>query len=64
MHTCSLPTQFDEGVAGIERRFGTDFALPATAEKGYVDVTVTVNVPGGHSSTPPDHTASKCPLPR
>ncbi|ETI27772.1 hypothetical protein G647_00221 [Cladophialophora carrionii CBS 160.54] len=48
---------FDEGIAGIEKRFGTDFALPATAEKGYVDVTVTVNVPGGHSSTPPDHTA-------
>ncbi|KIW96234.1 uncharacterized protein Z519_03302 [Cladophialophora bantiana CBS 173.52] len=48
---------FDEGIAGIENRFGTDFALPATAEKGYIDVTVTVNVPGGHSSTPPDHTA-------
>ncbi|EXJ63874.1 hypothetical protein A1O7_00209 [Cladophialophora yegresii CBS 114405] len=48
---------FDEGIAGVEKRFGTDFALPATAEKGYIDVTVTVNVPGGHSSTPPDHTA-------
>ncbi|OAP58229.1 hypothetical protein AYL99_07319 [Fonsecaea erecta] len=48
---------FDEGIAGIENRFGTDFALPATAEKGYIDVTVTVDVPGGHSSTPPDHTA-------
>ncbi|EXJ95212.1 hypothetical protein A1O1_00332 [Capronia coronata CBS 617.96] len=48
---------FDEGIAGIEHRFGTDFALPATAEKGYVDVTVTVRLPGGHSSTPPDHTA-------
>jgi Gly-Xaa carboxypeptidase len=52
--------QFDEGIAGIENRFGTDFALPATAEKGYIDVTVTVSVPGGHSSTPPDHTASQC----
>ncbi|KAJ9607100.1 Gly-Xaa carboxypeptidase [Cladophialophora chaetospira] len=49
---------FDEGIASIERRFGTDFALPATAEKGYIDVTVAVSVPGGHSSTPPDHTAS------
>ncbi|KAK5198562.1 Gly-Xaa carboxypeptidase [Exophiala xenobiotica] len=48
---------FDEGIAGIENRFGTDFALPATAEKGYVDVTVQIGVPGGHSSTPPDHTA-------
>ncbi|KIV90191.1 hypothetical protein PV10_07522 [Exophiala mesophila] len=50
---------FDEGVAVIQIHFGTEFALPATAEKGYVDVSVTVNVPGGHSSTPPDHTASK-----
>ncbi|KIX05815.1 uncharacterized protein Z518_03787 [Rhinocladiella mackenziei CBS 650.93] len=48
---------FDEGIAGIENRFGTDFALPATAEKGYIDVTVKVSAPGGHSSTPPDHTA-------
>ncbi|KIW15751.1 hypothetical protein PV08_05801 [Exophiala spinifera] len=48
---------FDEGIAGIEKRFGTDFALPATAEKGYVDVTINVSMPGGHSSTPPDHTA-------
>lgn len=52
--------QFDEGIAGIENRFGTDFALPTTAEKGYVDVAVKLSVPGGHSSTPPDHTASEC----
>lgn len=48
---------FDEGIAGIEEHFGTLFAMPATAEKGYLDVTVTINMPGGHSSTPPDHTA-------
>ncbi|RDW71624.1 hypothetical protein BP6252_08187 [Coleophoma cylindrospora] len=48
---------FDEGIAGIENHFGTEFAMPATAEKGYVDVTITVNTKGGHSSTPPDHTA-------
>jgi Gly-Xaa carboxypeptidase len=54
-----MSMQFDEGIPGIEHRFGTDFALPATAEKGYLDVTVTVNGPGGHSSTPPDHTLSK-----
>ncbi|KAK6382227.1 Gly-Xaa carboxypeptidase [Exophiala oligosperma] len=53
----SMELIFDEGIAGIEKRFGTDFALPATAEKGYVDVTIKVSVPGGHSSTPPDHTA-------
>lgn len=53
-------TQVDEGIAIIEEHFGTLFALPASAEKGYLDVTVTVNTAGGHSSTPPDHTASKC----
>lgn len=51
--------QFDEGIAGIEEHFGTEFALPATAEKGYVDVQMTVDTAGGHSSTPPDHTASR-----
>lgn len=28
-----------------------------TAEKGYVDVQITVNTPGGHSSIPPDLTS-------
>lgn len=51
--------KFDEGIAGIESHFGIEMAMPATAEKGYIDVTVTVNTEGGHSSTPPDHTASK-----
>ncbi|KAL3422828.1 peptidase family M20/M25/M40 [Phlyctema vagabunda] len=53
----SMEMIFDEGVAGIETHFGTEFAGPATAEKGYVDITVTVETSGGHSSTPPDHTA-------
>jgi acetylornithine deacetylase/succinyl-diaminopimelate desuccinylase-like protein len=53
--------KFDEGIAGIEKHFGTEFALLATAEKGYIDVSVTVETAGGHSSTPPDHTASKSP---
>ncbi|KAH7410653.1 Gly-Xaa carboxypeptidase [Cadophora sp. MPI-SDFR-AT-0126] len=48
---------FDEGIPGIEQHFGTEFALPATAEKGYLDVSVTIDTAGGHSSTPPDHTA-------
>ncbi|KAG0647941.1 Carboxypeptidase [Hyphodiscus hymeniophilus] len=47
---------FDEGIAGIEEHFGTEFALPATAEKGYLDVQITIDTTGGHSSTPPDHT--------
>ncbi|PVH78384.1 Gly-Xaa carboxypeptidase [Cadophora sp. DSE1049] len=48
---------FDEGIPGIEEHFATEFALPATAEKGYLDVAVTIDTAGGHSSTPPDHTA-------
>jgi Gly-Xaa carboxypeptidase len=37
---------------------GVALASPATAEKGYLDVHVEVNTPGGHSSVPPDHTVS------
>ena len=31
-------------------------ALPSVAEKGYLDVRLTVSSPGGHSSIPPVHT--------
>jgi len=31
-------------------------ALPSVAEKGYLDVHLTVSSPGGHSSIPPVHT--------
>lgn len=50
----------DEGLAvvqgvvpGIER----PLALVGIAEKGYATVTLTVHTTGGHSSTPPPHTA-------
>jgi Gly-Xaa carboxypeptidase len=46
----------DEG-AGFEQAWGTLFAKPATGEKGYTDVHVTVRMPGGHSSIPQDHTS-------
>ncbi|KZV67177.1 carboxypeptidase S [Peniophora sp. CONT] len=46
----------DEGDPFSEQ-FGSIFATPAVAEKGYADVRITVNTPGGHSSLPPDHTA-------
>jgi Gly-Xaa carboxypeptidase len=55
----NLRYQFDEGMAGIESRFGADFALPATSEKGYLDVTMKIDTPGGHSQEPPKHTASQ-----
>jgi Gly-Xaa carboxypeptidase len=39
-----------------EGGLGVTFAPPATAEKGYMDVRVVVNTPGGHSSEPPPRT--------
>lgn len=45
----------DEG-AGIQDMWGTTFATPGVAEKGYVDVEVAVRTKGGHSSIPPPHT--------
>lgn len=45
----------DEGDSS-ERIFGSAFALPGTAEKGYMDVEVAIGVKGGHSSVPPRHT--------
>ncbi|KAK3353785.1 hypothetical protein B0T25DRAFT_545363 [Lasiosphaeria hispida] len=46
----------DEG-SGFEETWGTLFAKPGTAEKGYTDVAITVRMPGGHSSIPSDHTS-------
>ncbi|KAF9453562.1 carboxypeptidase S [Macrolepiota fuliginosa MF-IS2] len=46
----------DEG-AGFGQGFGTVFAAPGIAEKGYIDVHVEVASAGGHSSVPPDHTS-------
>ncbi|KAL5940640.1 hypothetical protein ACKVV1_008310 [Pyricularia oryzae] len=44
----------DEG-AGMKESWGTAFALPGVAEKGYMDVDVVVRMPGGHSSIPLPH---------
>lgn len=52
----SLAVIVDEG-AGFEKTWGTLFAKPGTAEKGYTDVYITVRMPGGHSSIPSDHTS-------
>ncbi|KAL4076563.1 hypothetical protein V8B97DRAFT_2102693 [Scleroderma yunnanense] len=46
----------DEGSTYGER-FGRVTAYPGIAEKGYLDVRVEVNTPGGHSSLPPPHTS-------
>ncbi|KAG8839356.1 hypothetical protein FRC18_011467 [Serendipita sp. 400] len=44
----------DEG-AGITEQFGANFAAPAIAEKGYLDIRIDVSTPGGHSSIPPEN---------
>ncbi|SCU77860.1 LADA_0A02586g1_1 [Lachancea dasiensis] len=46
----------DEG-GGVLEENGSYFALPMTAEKGYLDAEITLFTPGGHSSVPPDHTS-------
>lgn len=44
----------DEGAVNVES-WGTTFAVPGVAEKGAVDVDITIRMPGGHSSIPPKH---------
>lgn len=51
----SVEFLIDEGIGMIEK-FGSLIASPAVAEKGRVNIKVTLNTPGGHSSMPPDHT--------
>lgn len=46
----------DEGFGITPVDEGVYVASPINAEKGYVDVIVTVNGKGGHSSVPPEHT--------
>ncbi|GHJ90046.1 hypothetical protein NliqN6_6448 [Naganishia liquefaciens] len=45
----------DEG-SGLQERYGQMIAEPATAEKGYLDVELSIATAGGHSSVPPPHT--------
>ncbi|CEL57390.1 Gly-Xaa carboxypeptidase [Rhizoctonia solani AG-1 IB] len=51
----SISMLVDEG-GGIDEIEGVPIALPAVGEKGYLDVSVEVATPGGHSSVPPAHT--------
>ncbi len=44
----------DEG-SSITSAWGSTFAMPGVAEKGYIDVEIVVRMPGGHSSIPPPH---------
>ncbi|WWC91785.1 uncharacterized protein L201_006732 [Kwoniella dendrophila CBS 6074] len=52
----SMSLLIDEG-NGLVETWGQQFAAPAVAEKGHVDIGLTVSTSGGHSSVPPEHTA-------
>lgn len=45
----------DEGGMGVNAVGDYVYALPAVAEKGFLDVHLTLEVNGGHSSRPPAH---------
>lgn len=47
----------DEGGMGIETLYGTQFALPGMAEKGYGNFMIKVDMAGGHSSIPSKYTS-------
>lgn len=48
----------DEGLGLMPNpNSGMIMALPATGEKGYIDLYVNLTMQGGHSSLPPDHTS-------
>ncbi|KZT01079.1 carboxypeptidase S [Laetiporus sulphureus 93-53] len=51
----SFAMLLDEGGVILDQYGGT-FAFPAIAQKGYFDMRIEVNAPGGHSSVPPVHT--------
>lgn len=53
----SIYLLLDEGGNISEDVYGSSFALPATGEKGYVDVFIKLATTGGHSSIPPSHTS-------
>lgn len=54
----SMYAIIDEGPGILnDSTIGMLVGLPAVGEKGYVDITVDLKTPGGHSSMPPDHTS-------
>ncbi|KAL0564031.1 hypothetical protein V5O48_018026 [Marasmius crinis-equi] len=52
----SIAMIVDEG-SGYQTIYGSVFATPGVAEKGYLDTRVEVATAGGHSSIPPRHTS-------
>lgn len=52
----SIYAVVDEGLPMVNVG-GEWFALPGVSEKGHLDIYIALTMNGGHSSTPPDHTA-------
>lgn len=53
----SIDHILDEGAPMMVELNGNHFGFVVTAEKGYLDLKVTVTTPGGHSSNPKEFTA-------
>jgi Gly-Xaa carboxypeptidase len=51
----SMEIIVDEG-GGMLKVNDVMYAVPGIAEKGFLDIALTLNTPGGHSSAPPKHT--------
>ena len=51
----SFALLLDEGGMGLTTMGNMVYARPGVAEKGYLDITLTLEVKGGHSSQPPSH---------
>ncbi|KAH8085208.1 putative Gly-X carboxypeptidase [Filobasidium floriforme] len=52
----SIAFLVDEGFGGVDVAYGKTFASLGMAEKGNVDLVVSIETAGGHSSVPPEHT--------
>lgn len=53
----SLCAVMDEGGVSLMDVSGTTMAVVGTGEKGYLDLSISIQKKGGHSSIPQDHTA-------
>lgn len=53
----SMYAIMDEGGVSLQNIQGATMAIVGTGEKGYLDVSISIQKKGGHSSVPPKHTA-------
>ncbi|KAG7903587.1 hypothetical protein KL935_001119 [Ogataea polymorpha] len=53
----SMYAVLDEGGVNLDIIQGVKMSVPGTAEKGYMDLKIILETPGGHSSIPPRHTS-------